>query len=50
MNKFEWGNMNQPGIYLDENNRRMMTNIRNSFNRLATTLIKEGKTRFGEKQ
>ena len=43
MNKFEWGNMNQPGIYLDENNRRMMTNIRNSFNRLATTLIKEGK-------
>ena len=43
MNKFKWGNMNDPKVYLDENNRRMMSNIRNSFNRLATTLIKEGK-------
>ncbi len=43
MEKFKWGNMNAPGIYLDENNRRMMTNIRNSFNRLASTLIAEGK-------
>ncbi|NQU55181.1 MAG: DUF2723 domain-containing protein [Bacteroidetes bacterium] len=43
MNKFEWGNMNDPEIYLDENNMRMMTNIRNSFNRLANALIEEGK-------
>lgn len=43
MNKFEWGNMNDPDIYLDENNVRMMTNIRNSFNRLASELIVEGK-------
>jgi len=43
MNKFEWGGMNNPDIYIDENNRRMMTNIRNSFNRLATALISEGK-------
>ena len=43
MNKFEWGNMNDPDIYIDENNFRMMTNVRNSFNRLAGGLIDEGK-------
>lgn len=43
MNKFEYGNMNDPNIYIDENNARMMTNIRNSFSRLAVGLIKEGK-------
>jgi hypothetical protein len=43
MNKFEWGNMNDPNIYIDENNERMMTNIRNSFLRLAEALIEEGK-------
>jgi hypothetical protein len=43
MNKFEYGNMNDPNVYIDENNMRMMTNIRNSFNRLATGLIAEGK-------
>uniref|UniRef100_UPI003217160B DUF2723 domain-containing protein n=1 Tax=uncultured Draconibacterium sp. TaxID=1573823 RepID=UPI003217160B len=43
MNKFKWGGMNNPDIYLDETNTRMMTNIRNSFNRLASALIAEGK-------
>ena len=43
MNKFEYGNMNDPDVYIDENNMRMMTNIRNSFNRLAKGLIEEGK-------
>ncbi len=43
MNKFEWGGMNNPDVYIDENNTRMMTNIRNSFNRLASGLIEEGK-------
>jgi tetratricopeptide (TPR) repeat protein len=43
MNKFKWGNMNDSKIYIDENNMRMMTNITNSFNRLASTLIEEGK-------
>ena len=43
MNKFEYGNMNDPDVYIDENNRRMMTNIRNSFGRLAGGLIAEGK-------
>jgi len=43
MNKFEWGRMNEPDIYIDENNGRMMTNIRNSFDRLAAGLISENK-------
>ncbi len=43
MNKFEYGNMNDPDVYLDENNMRMMTNIRTSFNRLANGLVREGK-------
>ena len=40
-NKFKWGNMNDPKVYIDENNQRMMTNIRNNFNRLAETLLRE---------
>jgi len=42
-NNFKWGNMNNPKVYIDENNSRMMTNIRNNFNRLASTLVEEGK-------
>lgn len=43
MEDFEWGNMNSPDVYIDENNQRMMMNIRNNFNRLAETLVSEGK-------
>jgi hypothetical protein len=43
MDGFTWGNMNDPEVYLDETNRRMMSNIRNSFSRLAEGLIAEGK-------
>jgi len=43
MNKFKWGGINNPNIYIDENNARMMTNVSNSFSRLAATLIAEGK-------
>jgi len=43
MNKFAYGNMNDPDVYIDENNRRMMTNIRNSFSRLAGGLVAENK-------
>ena len=42
MDKFKWGNMNNPKVYIDENNARMMMNIRNTFNRLAETLVAEG--------
>ncbi len=43
MSDFKWGNMNDPKVYIDENNSRMMMNIRNNFNRLAEGLIAEGK-------
>ncbi len=43
MKEFKWGNMNDPEVYIDENNQRMMMNIRNNFNRLAEALIKENK-------
>ncbi|MGQ7868001.1 protein O-mannosyl-transferase family [Sunxiuqinia sp. sy24] len=43
MYDFKWGNMNDPEVYIDENNQRMMMNIRNNFNRLAESLVQEGK-------
>jgi hypothetical protein len=42
METFKWGNMNNPKVYIDENNARMMINIRNTFDRLAETLVAEG--------
>lgn len=44
IHKFKWGNMNDPKVYLDENNMRMSMNIRNNFVRLADQLVVEGKT------
>lgn len=35
--------MNDPNVYLDENNVRMSMNVRNSFVRLADGLLAEGK-------
>ena len=49
MNKFKWGNMNNPKVYIDENNGRMMTNIRNTFDRLAEALVSEGQNDMAEK-
>lgn len=43
MNKFKWGNLGKPGVYLDENNVRMFMNFRSIFGRLSETLIREGK-------
>jgi hypothetical protein len=43
INKFKWGNMNDPKVYLDENNIRMSMNVRNSFVRLADGLLEQGK-------
>ena len=44
MNKFQWGNMDDTtGIYLDENNKRMITNIRLQFGNTAEALADEGK-------
>ncbi len=43
INKFKWGNMNDPKVYLDENNVRMSMNVRNSFVRLADGLLEQGR-------
>jgi len=43
VNQFEWGNMEKPGVSLDDDNARMIMNIRNLMSRLATALIQEGK-------
>jgi len=43
MNKFKYGNLAHPKVYVDENNSRMCTNLRNNFLRLAETLLSEGK-------
>ncbi|MCD4730803.1 MAG: DUF2723 domain-containing protein [Bacteroidales bacterium] len=43
VNKFQFGNMGDPNVYLDETNMRMTMNLRNNYFRLAEPLIKEGK-------
>ncbi len=44
INKFRYTNFGDESIYFDETCRRMMTNMRNNFNRLAMELLDEGKT------
>jgi hypothetical protein len=44
MNKFSWGNAEDPSVYLDENNRRMFSNFRRIFGALAKELIIKGDT------
>jgi hypothetical protein len=43
VNEFQWGNMSNPDVYLDQNNLNMTMNLRNNFSRLAEALLKEGK-------
>lgn len=43
MNKFKWGNMNDPRVYLDQNNLNMSMNFRNNFSRLSESLLAAGK-------
>lgn len=43
LNVFQYGGMEQPDVYMDENNRRMCMNLRNNFARTADVLMKEGK-------
>ena len=44
MNKFKWGNADDPSVYLDENNRRMFSNFRRIFGNLGKALPAEGDT------
>ena len=45
MNKFRWGRMNEPDVYLDFYNKRTFSviKIRNNFTRLAEGLMQQGK-------
>jgi hypothetical protein len=43
MEKFVWGGMESPTIYMDENNMRMAVNLRLQMSTLGETLIEEGK-------
>jgi hypothetical protein len=43
INKFKWGGIANPKVYLDENNLRMLSNFRNNFAKLAEALIAENK-------
>jgi hypothetical protein len=43
VNKFRFGNMDDPDVYLDETSIRMAMNLRSNFYRLADALIEEGK-------
>jgi len=42
VNKFSYGNMELPDVYLDETNRRLSYNLRTIFGRLANEFIAEG--------
>ncbi len=42
MQKFTWGGLDNPSVYLDENNSRMAMNLRNNFYRLADKFIALG--------
>ena len=44
MNKFKWGNADNPSVYLDENNRRMFSTFRNIFGKLGKELMLKGDT------
>jgi hypothetical protein len=43
INKFKWGNMEDPSVNIDDNNARMVMNMRNILGRLANALADEGK-------
>ncbi len=44
VNRFKWGNAEDPSVYLDENNRRMFSNYRRIFGNLGRSLLQHGDT------
>tara|TARA_A100001035_G_scaffold230997_1_gene193046 strand:- start:1806 stop:4898 length:3093 start_codon:yes stop_codon:yes gene_type:complete len=44
VNQFSWGGLNDPNIYFDETNTRMVMNFRNNYSRLAEALLFKGDT------
>jgi hypothetical protein len=49
INKFDFGNMGDPRVYLDETNVRMAMSLRNTYSRLALALADEGKADSAER-
>ncbi len=43
MNRFVWGNMYDPAVYLDEDHRRLTVSFRNVFQQLGAALVLENK-------
>lgn len=41
VNKYNWGNMKEDGVYVGEQSQRMCMNFRSNFARLAKALVKE---------
>jgi len=48
MEEFSFGNMQDPSLFMDENNLRFVTNLRLNFSRLADALIKKGEKERAE--
>ena len=44
MNQFKWGGLNNPELYFDETNTRMVMNFTNNYARLAESLFQKGDT------
>lgn len=44
VNKYKWGGIENPNVYLDENNLRMCRTFRIMFSQLITALLEQGKT------
>ena len=44
VNQFSWGGLNDPNIYFDETNTRMVMNFKNNYSRLAEALLFKGDT------
>ena len=42
IDEFKWGGLNNPKIYFDETNTRMVMNFRNNYSRLAESLYQKG--------
>jgi len=40
--EFNWGGLNNPDLYFDETNTRMVMNFRNNYSRLAEALLQKG--------
>ena len=45
INQFKWGGLNNPNLYFDETNTRMVMNFRNNYSRLAESLYQKGEVK-----